>query len=96
MGGVTFTLTLAKLPLASLIFGTLGVMRAIGGLIWGPLSDWIGRAACVVVNCGYNGMRPHHCPLRDFANAYSRPERSVKRRIADERRRRHEDRQIQC
>lgn len=41
-----------SLPLASLIFGTLGVMRAIGGLIWGPLSDRIGRAACVVIICG--------------------------------------------
>lgn len=41
-----------SLPLASLIFGTLGVMRAIGGLIWGPLSDRIGRATCVVIICG--------------------------------------------
>ena len=41
-----------SLPLASLIFGTLGVMRAIGGLMWGPLSDRIGRAACVVIICG--------------------------------------------
>jgi MFS family permease len=41
-----------SLPLASLIFGMLGVMRATGGLIWGPLSDRIGRAACVVVICG--------------------------------------------
>ena len=41
-----------SLPLASLIFGMLGVMRAIGGLIWGPLSDRIGRAACVVIICG--------------------------------------------
>lgn len=41
-----------SLSLASLIFGMLGVMRAIGGLIWGPLSDRIGRAACVVVICG--------------------------------------------
>jgi len=40
-----------SLPLASLIFGMLGVMRAIGGLIWGSLSDRIGRAACVVVIC---------------------------------------------
>jgi MFS family permease len=39
------------LPLASLIFGMLGVMRATGGLIWGPLSDRIGRAACVVIIC---------------------------------------------
>jgi len=39
------------LPLASLIFGMLGVMRATGGLIWGPLSDRIGRAACVAVIC---------------------------------------------
>ena len=41
-----------SLPLASLVFGTLGVMRAIGGLMWGPLSDRIGRAACVVIICG--------------------------------------------
>ena len=40
-----------SLPLASLIFGVLGLMRAGGGLIWGPLSDRIGRAACVVVIC---------------------------------------------
>jgi MFS family permease len=39
------------LPLASLIFGMLGVMRAIGGLVWGSLSDRIGRATCVVVIC---------------------------------------------
>jgi len=41
-----------SLPLASLIFGMLGVMRAVGGLIWGPLSDRIGRSACVIVVCG--------------------------------------------
>ena len=40
-----------SLPLASLIFGMLGVTRATGGMIWGPLSDRIGRAACVVVIC---------------------------------------------
>ena len=40
------------LTLASLIFGMLGVLRAVGGLIWGPLSDRIGRSACVVVICG--------------------------------------------
>jgi MFS family permease len=40
-----------SLPLASLIFGLLGVTRAVGGLIWGPLSDRIGRAACVVIIC---------------------------------------------
>jgi len=39
------------LPLASLIFGMLGVMRATGGLIWGPLSDRIGRGTCVIVIC---------------------------------------------
>jgi MFS family permease len=39
------------LPLASLIFGMLGVLRAIGGLIWGPLSDRIGRSACVLIIC---------------------------------------------
>ena len=39
------------LTLASLIFGMLGVLRATGGLIWGPLSDRIGRSACVVVIC---------------------------------------------
>ena len=40
-----------SLPLASLIFGMLGAMRATGGLIWGPLSDRIGRSACVVIIC---------------------------------------------
>jgi MFS family permease len=40
-----------SLQLASLIFGMMGVTRAVGGLIWGPLSDRIGRAACVVVIC---------------------------------------------
>lgn len=40
-----------SLPLASLLFGVLGAMRAAGGLIWGPLSDRIGRATCVVVIC---------------------------------------------
>jgi MFS family permease len=39
------------LPVASIIFGMLGVMRAVGGLIWGPLSDRIGRSACVVIIC---------------------------------------------
>lgn len=39
------------LPLASLLFGLLGVTRAIGGLIWGPLSDRIGRSACVGIIC---------------------------------------------
>jgi MFS family permease len=40
------------LPLASLIFGMLGVMRAAGGLIWGSLSDRIGRSRVVVIICG--------------------------------------------
>jgi MFS family permease len=40
-----------SLALASLIFGMLGVLRAVGGLIWGPLSDRIGRAACVIIIC---------------------------------------------
>jgi len=40
------------LALASVIFGMLGVTRTVGGLIWGPLSDRIGRATCVVVICG--------------------------------------------
>lgn len=40
-----------SLPLASLIFGMLGAMRATGGLIWGPLSDRIGRSRCVVIIC---------------------------------------------
>lgn len=40
-----------SLPLASVIFGMLGVMRSVGGLIWGPLSDRIGRATCVVIIC---------------------------------------------
>jgi MFS family permease len=40
-----------SLPLASLIFGMLGVLRSVGGLIWGQLSDRIGRATCVVIIC---------------------------------------------
>ena len=40
------------LTLASLLFGVLGLLRAFGGLIWGPLSDRIGRSACVLVICG--------------------------------------------
>ena len=40
------------LTLASLIFGMIGVLRAIGGLIWGPLSDRLGRSTCVIVICG--------------------------------------------
>ena len=40
-----------SLTLASVIFGMLGVMRSVGGLIWGPLSDRIGRAACVIIIC---------------------------------------------
>lgn len=39
------------LPVASLIFGMLGVARAVGGLIWGPLSDRIGRSTCVLIIC---------------------------------------------
>lgn len=44
------------LTLASVIFGMLGVLRALGGLIWGTLSDRIGRSACVVVICGISGV----------------------------------------
>ncbi|MBM3344279.1 MAG: MFS transporter [Betaproteobacteria bacterium] len=40
------------LTLASVIFGLLGVARAFGGLIWGPLSDRIGRSSCVTIICG--------------------------------------------
>jgi MFS family permease len=40
------------LTLASLIFGVLGVLRATGGLIWGTLSDRIGRSTCVIIICG--------------------------------------------
>ena len=40
------------LTLASVIFGMLGVLRALGGLVWGTLSDRIGRGACVAVICG--------------------------------------------
>ena len=40
-----------SLSLASLLFGMIGVLRAIGGLIWGPLSDRIGRSTCVVIIC---------------------------------------------
>jgi MFS family permease len=37
------------LTLASLIFGMLGVLRAFGGLVWGTLSDRVGRSGCVAV-----------------------------------------------
>ncbi len=40
-----------SLTLASLIFGVQGVLRAGGGLIWGPVSDRIGRSSCVVLIC---------------------------------------------
>jgi MFS family permease len=40
-----------SLALASIIFGMLGLMRTVGGLIWGPLSDRIGRATVVVIIC---------------------------------------------
>jgi MFS family permease len=40
-----------SLQVAWLMFGMLGVLRAIGGLIWGALSDRIGRSACVVIIC---------------------------------------------
>jgi MFS family permease len=35
------------LRLSALLFGTLGLMRTVGGLIWGPLSDRIGRTPCI-------------------------------------------------
>jgi MFS family permease len=41
-----------SLMLASLLFGVLGVLRAGGGLVWGSLSDRIGRASCVLIICG--------------------------------------------
>jgi MFS family permease len=41
-----------SLTVASVIFGMLGVLRALGGFIWGTLSDRVGRSACVLVICG--------------------------------------------
>jgi MFS family permease len=40
-----------NLSLASLLFGLMGVTRSVGGLFWGPLSDRIGRGACVIIIC---------------------------------------------
>ncbi|HEX7929070.1 MAG TPA: MFS transporter, partial [bacterium] len=40
-----------SLSVASLLFGMLGVTRTTGGLFWGPLSDRIGRAPCVMIIC---------------------------------------------
>lgn len=36
-----------SLRLSALLFGTLGLMRTLGGLIWGPLADRIGRSPCI-------------------------------------------------
>ncbi len=36
-----------SLGTASLLFGSVGLMRTVGGLIWGPLSDRWGRTMCV-------------------------------------------------
>ncbi len=36
-----------SLGLSAFLFGILGLLRTVGGLIWGPLSDRIGRGPCV-------------------------------------------------
>jgi len=36
-----------SLSVSALLFGSLGFMRTAGSLMWGPLSDRIGRATCV-------------------------------------------------
>jgi len=36
-----------SLSVSAFLFGSLGFMRTIGSLIWGPLSDRLGRAPCV-------------------------------------------------
>ena len=36
-----------SLRLSALLFGTLGLMRTVGGLMWGPLADRIGRTPCI-------------------------------------------------
>lgn len=36
-----------SLSLSAFLFGILGLLRTVGGLIWGPLSDRIGRGPCV-------------------------------------------------
>lgn len=36
-----------SLSLSAFLFGSLGFMRTVGSLIWGPLSDRFGRAPCV-------------------------------------------------
>jgi MFS family permease len=41
---------------ASVLFGLLGLARAVGGMFWGPLSDRIGRALCVVIICSASSL----------------------------------------
>ncbi len=38
-----------SLGAASLLFGSVGLLRSVGGLVWGPLSDRWGRTPCVWV-----------------------------------------------
>jgi MFS family permease len=41
-----------SLSLSAFLFGILGLLRTVGGLIWGPLSDRIGRGPCVWIAIG--------------------------------------------
>jgi len=41
-----------SLNLSAFLFGILGFLRTVGGLIWGPLSDRIGRGPCVWIVIG--------------------------------------------
>ena len=47
-----------SLTLAATLFGMTGLMRSVGGLIWGPLSDRIGRGPCIamITLCGGIGI----------------------------------------
>ncbi|MBI4082749.1 MAG: MFS transporter [Candidatus Lambdaproteobacteria bacterium] len=41
-----------SLGLAAGLFGLTGLMRSVGGLLWGPLSDRIGRRPCIAAVTG--------------------------------------------